>query len=207
LAPRFLASAFVSGPAFIILLLQVIRRGTPFHIGDAPIRTLVQIIRVAMSINLIMLISELFTIFYTGGGHSDAAKYLFFGAHGKHELVPWIWTSLTGSIVGFLLFLSPAVLRRLWMLDLACITCFVGIWIEKGMGLIIPGFVPSTLHEVVEYAPSLTEWKITAGIWAFGLLVLTVILKVAIAVFSNEMKVTERWEQEGSPALVEGASA
>lgn len=73
------------------------------------------------------------------------------------------------------------------VLALACIICFVGIWIEKGMGLIIPGFVPSTLHEVVEYAPSQIEWKITAGIWAFGLLLLTIILKIAIAVFSNEM--------------------
>ena len=65
--------------------------------------------------------------------------------------------------------------------------CVVGIWIEKGMGLIIPGFIPSTLHEVVEYSPSLTEWKITAGIWAFGLLILTVILKVAVAVFTNRL--------------------
>ncbi|CAN5141616.1 hypothetical protein BH11PLA2_BH11PLA2_33010 [soil metagenome] len=63
----------------------------------------------------------------------------------------------------------------------------VGIWIEKGMGLIIPGFIPSTLHEVVEYMPSLTEWKVTAGIWALGLLLLTVMLKVCVAVFTNKM--------------------
>lgn len=63
----------------------------------------------------------------------------------------------------------------------------IGIWIEKGMGLIIPGFIPSTLHEVVEYTPGLTEWKITAGIWAFGLLILTAMLKVAVAVFTDQM--------------------
>jgi molybdopterin-containing oxidoreductase family membrane subunit len=134
-----------------------------------------------------MLGSELFTVFYTGGGHVAAASYLYFGDHGKNALVPWIWTSLALNLVGFLLFLSPGVEKRWWALDLACVACFVGIWIEKGMGLIIPGFVPSTLHEVVEYAPSLTEWKITAGIWAFGLLLFTVILKVAIAVFTGEM--------------------
>ena len=76
------------------------------------------------------------------------------------------------------------------MLDLGCVCCFVGIWIEKGMRLIIPGFIPSTLHELVEYAPTLTEWKITAGIWAFVLLVFTVGLKVAIAVFTNQMTLT-----------------
>jgi Ni/Fe-hydrogenase subunit HybB-like protein len=187
LAPRFLASAFVSGPCFIILLLLLVRKVSQFHVGDKPIHTLVQIIRVSMCINLLMLASELFTIFYTGGGHAAAGQYLFFGAHGKYGLVPWIWTSLACSVVGCLLFLSPVVMKSTKVLALACIICFVGIWIEKGMGLIIPGFVPSTLHEVVEYAPSLIEWKITAGIWAFGLMLLTVILKIAIAVFSNQM--------------------
>lgn len=194
LAPRFLASAFVSGPCFIILLLQLIRVTSRFHIGDGPIRTLVQIIRVAICINLLMLASELFTIFYTGGGHAAAGQYLFFGSHGKNGLVPWIWTSLVLSIMGCLLFLSPAVLKKGWLLTLACIICFVAIWIEKGMGLIIPGFIPSTLHEVVEYVPSLTEWKITVGIWAFGMLILTVILKIAIAVFNSEMKLNDKQE-------------
>ncbi|HQR05526.1 MAG TPA: polysulfide reductase NrfD [Gemmatales bacterium] len=188
LAPRFLASAFVSGPCFIILLLQLIRATSRFNIGEAPIRTLIQIIRVAICINLLMTVSELFTLFYTGGGHAAAGQYLFFGSHGKTGLVPWIWTSLILSILGCLLFLSPGVMKKGWLLTLACIICFVAIWIEKGMGLIIPGFIPSTLHEVVEYVPSLTEWKITVGIWAFGMVVLTVILKIAIAVFNNEMK-------------------
>lgn len=185
LAPRFLASAFVSGPAFLILSLHVIRRVSTFHVGGGAIHTLVQIIRVSMCINLLMLVSELFTIFYTGGGHVAAARYLYFGEHGHNALVGWIWTSLALNALGCVLFLSPAAVRRTWLLNLACVCCFVGIWIEKGMGLIIPGFVPSTLHEVIEYTPTLTEWKITAGIWAFGLLVFTVILKVAIAVFSS----------------------
>ena len=71
----------------------------------------------------------------------------------------------------------------------ACVTAFSGVWIEKGMGLIIPGFVPSTLHEVVEYSPSLTEWKISAGIYAAGLMVLIVLLKIALPVFSGEVSV------------------
>ncbi len=67
----------------------------------------------------------------------------------------------------------------------ACVLCIVGIWIEKGMGLVIPGFIPSTLHEIVEYAPSATEWKVTAGIWAFGILVLTVLVKLIAAVCAS----------------------
>ena len=55
------------------------------------------------------------------------------------------------------------------------------------MGLIIPGFIPSTLHEIVEYSPSLVEWKVTAGVWAFGLMALTVMLKVVYTVFAGKM--------------------
>lgn len=187
LAPRFLASAFVSGPAFILLVLRVVRVGTDLPVAPGPARLLVQIIRVAAAVNLLMLGSELFTLFYTGGSHLASARYLFFGDHGKNGLVPWIWSAVALNVVGTLLFYTPAALERGWTRVAACGMVIVGIWIEKGMGLIVPGFIPSTLHEVVEYAPSVTEWKVTAGIWAFGLLLLTAMLKVTVAVFTNKM--------------------
>ncbi len=187
LAPRFLASAFVSGPAFIILVMRVIRMTTRYDGHPGPANTLIQIIRVAMVANLIMLGSEVFTIFYTGGAHKGAGEYLYFGSHGHNGLVPWIWTSIACNLLGALLFFMPAALERGSLRIIACLLCIVGIWIEKGMGLIIPGFIPSTLHEIVEYSPSLVEWKVTAGIWAMGLLILTVILKLVVSVFSGQM--------------------
>ena len=53
-----------------------------------------------------------------------------------------------------ILFLQPGVNRRPVILNIACLLAFVGLWIEKGMGMIIPAFVPSTLHEIVEYRHS-----------------------------------------------------
>jgi Ni/Fe-hydrogenase subunit HybB-like protein len=100
--------------------------------------------------------------------------------------VPWMWASILLTVVAALLLLCPKVTEHIWMLDLACVLAFAGIWIEKGMGLIIPGFIPSTLHELVEYFPTAAEWKITAGIWAFGLLVYTLLLKIALPVFTGE---------------------
>lgn len=188
LAPRFLTSAFVAGPAFIIVVLQIIRRMTDMNIGEGSIRTLVGIVRITILINLIMLVSEIFTSFYTGGSHGVSAKYLFFGHHGRSGLVPWIWTSVAFSVGAAVLLLRPRVHEHLWTLDIACALAFAAVWIEKGMGLIIPGFIPSTLHEWVEYFPSATEWKVTAGIWAGGLMVYTLLLKVAIPVFSGQAK-------------------
>lgn len=192
LAPRFLASAFVSGPAFILLIMRVVRVGSDLPMQPGPARLLVQIIRVAAVINLLMLISELFTLFYAGGSHLASARYLFFGDHGHYGLVPWIWTAIVMNLLGTILFFTPAALRRSNTRVIACVLVIVGIWIEKGMGLIIPGFIPSTLHEIVEYSPSLTEWKVTAGIWGFGLLLLTVMLKLAVAVFTGEMRMAMR---------------
>jgi Ni/Fe-hydrogenase subunit HybB-like protein len=192
LAPRFIASAFVTGPAFVILLLQVVRRFTSFRVGDGPIQTLTRVMRVTVLLNLFMLGSELFTAFYTGGGHAVAAKYLFFGAHGHHALVPWIWSAVALNVTSALLVHLPQARKHTTVLNAACVCAFAGVWIEKGMGLIIPGFVPSTLHELVEYVPTLAEWKITAGIWAFGLMVLTVALKVALPVLTGETRLEKK---------------
>jgi len=182
LAPRFLASAFVSGPAFIIVTMVLMKRLTSVQGLDQPIATLTKIIRVTILINLLMVASELFTEFYTGGAHVSAAKYLFFGLHGKTALVPWTWTAIVLNVTAAGLFLWRGILSTKFrgLLVAACAMAFVGAWIEKGMGLIIPGFVPSTLHEIVEYVPSQLEWKVSVGIWAFGLMVFTIAIKTAL---------------------------
>lgn len=191
LAPRFIITAFVCGPAFVIVLLQLVRRFASFAVGPGPIQTLHQILKVTILANLFMFGSEVFTSFYAGGAHAGAMRYLLFGAHGKTTLVPWIWTAIALNVASGLIVLYPRSGRDLRLLTTGCVFAFVGVWIEKGMGLIVPGFVPSTLHEVIEYAPSLSEWKITAGVWAFGLLVLTVGVKVALQVLTGQMSVVE----------------
>lgn len=188
LAPRFIVSAFVSGPAFIILALQVIRRFGKVPIGDSAILTLVKILRVTLLINLFLVVAEVFTEFYSGGSHTASATYLFFGLHGHDALVPWIWTAvgLNVGAAGLLLWRRPG--KTLGHIDAACVMTFVAIWIEKGMGLVVPGFVPSTLHEMVEYVPNELEWRVVVGIWALGLMVFTLGIKIAIEVFTGRMR-------------------
>jgi molybdopterin-containing oxidoreductase family membrane subunit len=188
LAPRFIASAFVTGPAFLILSLHLIAGLTSFKVPQGAIRTLASILRVTCLLNLFMVGAEAFTQFYTGGTHAASARYLFFGTHGHGALVPWIWTALALNASAAVLLLSSSSRTSPRALDLACTLTFVGIWIEKGMGLIIPAFVPSTLHEIVEYVPSLTEWKLTAGIWAFGLGLYTVAVKITIQMLTGRSR-------------------
>lgn len=187
LAPRFLASAFVAGPAFIVVTLHILRRLTDLPIAGAAIETLLKIMRVTLLINFVMVVSELFTELYSGSAHTASAHYLFFGLHGKHGLVPWIWSAIAMNVCAGCLLLTPRWMGKTWAVITACALCFVGAWIEKGMGLIVPGFIPSTLHEIVEYSPSLTEWKVTAGIWAFGLLAYTAMLKAAVPILRGRL--------------------
>jgi Ni/Fe-hydrogenase subunit HybB-like protein len=188
LAPRFIASAFVTGPAFIVLALQALRRLTDFHVGDKPIATLVRVLRVTVLLNLFLVGAEVFTELYADTAHSAAARYLYFGLHGHNALVPWIWSAIALNVTGAALFLSSSTRTHLWRVDVGCVLVLAGVWIEKGIGLIVPGFVPSTLHELVEYLPNELEWKVTVGIWALGLMVFTIGLKLAVAVLSGRMQ-------------------
>jgi molybdopterin-containing oxidoreductase family membrane subunit len=188
LAPRFLASAFVAGPAFVIISLQILRRMTRFPVGQGALELLMQILRVSAIVNLFMLGSELFTEFYTGGSHTASARYLWFGLHGHSGLVPWIWTALALNLGAVLLLLRANTGDRIRWLNLACCMTFFGVWIEKGMGLIVAGFIPSTLHELVEYQPSIIEWRVMMGIWALGLMIFTLGLKLMAAVNIGEIR-------------------
>ncbi len=182
LGPRFLASAFAAGPAFMILLLQFIRANSPYAIRDETIAKLAMITTVAAQINLIMLGSELFKEFYRHTHHSQSAYYLFFGLDGHHALRPWIWTAIILNITATgILTLHRLRNSRFWLRP-ACLMLFVAIWIEKGFGLVIPGFIPSPLGEIVEYTPTWIEMVVTLGIWAMGLFVLTVLIRVAIPI-------------------------
>jgi molybdopterin-containing oxidoreductase family membrane subunit len=182
LGPRFLASAFTAGPAFVIVLLWFIRRETKYDIADRAFTKLALITTVAAQINLVMLVSELFYKFYSPTHHGINARYLFFGLGEHHALVPWIWMAIALNVLATVaLMIHPLRRNPRWLMP-ACAILFVSIWIEKGIGLVVPGFVPSPLGEIVEYTPTWIELCVTAGVWALGLFVLTVLVRVALPI-------------------------
>ena len=184
--PRFLASAFTAGPALIILALQVIRRVTAYRITDKALFTLRGIVQVSMLINVFLLLNEVFKEFYSKSKNITSSTYLFFGLDGHHALVPWIWTAVTFNLIAMFLLILPLT-RSLKYLNIACVLAIVGIWIEKGMGLVVPGFIPTPLGELVEYSPSLNETLICIGIWAFGFLAYTVFLRMSVPILQGRL--------------------
>lgn len=195
IAPRFLASAFAAGPAFLILTLQVIRAVTDYRISDRALLTLRNIVTIAMTINMFLLGCEVFTEFYTDSAHVASAKYLFAGLGPHRALVPWIWSAVGLNLVALLLLYLP-VSRGLQFLNGACVMLIIGVWIEKGMGLIVPAFVPTPLGEIVEYTPTLNESLVSLGVWAFGLLVYTILVRVTVPVLSGRLAVDLEYDPD-----------
>jgi Ni/Fe-hydrogenase subunit HybB-like protein len=188
LGPRFLASAFTAGPAFMILLLWFVRRNTAYPIAEGALSKLAMITTVAAQINLVMLLSELFYEFYWPTHHGIHAVYLYFGLDGHHALVPFIWTAISLNILATAALMTHSVRRNLRLLMPTCAVLFFAIWVEKGLGLVIPGFIPSPLGEIVEYTPTLVELGVTIGIWAMGMFVLTVLVRVAVPIELGEVR-------------------
>ena len=182
MGPRFLASAFAAGPALITVVLVIIHTTTTFKIETQIFNKLRRIIVVSAIINLIMLFSEIFKEFYLPTHHSLPAIYLYFGLKGHNSLVPWIWTAIGMNLLGTLTLAINPGQNNPRVLFPASILLFFGIWIEKGMGLIVPGLVPSPMGEVVDYAPSWVEVGVTLGILALGVFVVTVLLRPALMI-------------------------
>jgi Ni/Fe-hydrogenase subunit HybB-like protein len=181
MTPRFLATAFAAGPALLLIVCFILRRYTKFDVGEEPIRKLAIIITYAMLANVFFLGLELFTAMYSNiPEHMAHFRYLYLGIDGANNLVPWMWLSLVMAIVALVLLLVPRWRNNLQVLPWACLLVFLSIWIDKGMGLIVAGFVPSVLGKVAEYTPTVPELMITLAVWALGMFILSVLLKVVL---------------------------
>lgn len=198
LAPRFIASAFCSGPAVLTILLQILKRTTRLKIQDAAIWKVAELMAYAMAANLFLTGVEAFKEFYAGGEHAVHTLFYYVGLHGHNGLVPYAWLAIGCDVAAFLLLLIPATRKRTLTLNLGCVLIYAGTYVEKGIGLLIPGFTPDSLGEIVEYTPSLSELQIAAGVFSLGFLIYTVMLKVAVPVMLGEFKFSPK--QAGAEA-------
>jgi molybdopterin-containing oxidoreductase family membrane subunit len=199
LAPRFLASAFCSGPAVLLILFQLLRRTTQLEIKNEAIWKIAELMAYAMFFNLFLLGAELFKEFYSATEHLVHSRYYWFGIGEHTALVPYAWASLAASVVAFLLFLIPKTRENWITLNLGCLLIWGGVYIEKGIGLVLPGMTPDTLGEIYDYTPTLNEWMVAMGVFCTGFLVFTLLVKIAVPIMMGEFQ--KHPNSEPAPAV------
>lgn len=183
LAPRFLASAFASGPSLLIILALILRRFTKFDAGEEAIKKLALIVAYAMCVNVFFVSVEVFTAIYSDmPHHTHAFQYMYVGLHGHDGLVPWMWTGAALTLICVTLLLIPRVRNDVSLLGPICLGVIAAIWIEKGVGMVVTGFVPNPLGRITDYAPSGVEIAVTVGVYAIGFLMLSMIYKIVVTV-------------------------
>ena len=209
LAPQFLASAFSSGPAILLVVLQVLRRFTRFEIRDEALWKIGELMAYAVFLNLFLHGAEAFKEYYSGTEHLLYTRYWFQGLDGHRTLVPYAWAAVSLNLLALVLLIRPATRRNVITLNIGCLATYAGCYIEKGMGLIIPGFTPSTLGEIYEYSPTWIEVRVAAGAFAVGFLVFTALLRVAVPILLGESRLesSERGPAGVSPPVLGAPTA
>lgn len=197
LAPRFLASAFASGPALLVILCLIVRKVSRFDPGEKAILNLAKVATYGMAINVFLILTELFTTFYSGiPEHTYHFKFLYFGMDGNTTMVPWMWASSLLAVLSLILLLVPKTRNNFKTLTIACIAVFVSVWIDKGFGMVVAGFTPSPLGTVTGYSPTFNELLISLGVYAIGALIITGLFKIAISIktqgYQKEQAIRER---------------
>lgn len=199
LAPKFLASAFCSGPAVLIILFQILKKTTTFEIKDEAIWKIAELMAYAMFINLFFFFAEVFKEVYSDTEHLVHLEYLFKGVGENRDIVIYGWASIIISFIAFLLFLIPATRKNPITLNIGAILIWLGVYIEKGTALLIPGFTPDSLGQIYIYRPSLVELKVSMGIFAIGFLIFTLITKIAIAIIFEDFNIETLRRKKPAP--------
>jgi molybdopterin-containing oxidoreductase family membrane subunit len=183
MAPRFLATAFASGPALLLLLVLLLRRVAAHDVGREAIGRLTMVMTYALAINLFFLLAELFTVFYAQlPDHLAHYRLLLGGDAGHGELSAVMWTSLVLTVAALALLVVGGGGAGDRVRAAAAAVAFVGLWLDKGLTIVVAGFLPSPLGHVARYVPTAAEVMVALGIWAVAALVVTVLFKVTLAV-------------------------
>jgi molybdopterin-containing oxidoreductase family membrane subunit len=183
MAPRFLAAAFASGPALLILLCFVLRRFGGFDAGKKAIDALATIVTYAFLTTIFFVVVELWTVFYSQvPDDMEHYRFLFVGLDGYNTIAHGMTVAVIAAAAALVLLINPRTRKKDSLLAAACVLVFLSLWIEKGLGLMVTGFTPSPLGHITRYIPTGPEVAIAIGIWAIGFLIITVLYKIFLSV-------------------------
>ncbi|MBF0273148.1 MAG: polysulfide reductase NrfD [Magnetococcales bacterium] len=183
LAPRFIVTALAAGSGWMILTLVILRHVAGLVVADPVWTLLARVMASVLLINLIFLASEFFVAFHRPSGHSLFMQSLWSGQGDTPFHGLWMkgaWALQVCATVGSLWALWRGVTHG-WLVCAALLTV-AGIWMEKGVGLIVGGFLPTPLGEWASYHPTWIEYRVTLAIMAMVLFLFSLLVRIILAV-------------------------
>jgi molybdopterin-containing oxidoreductase family membrane subunit len=188
LAPIFIASAIVSGTAFITLIALVLHRYQGMEFPEATWRWLTGLLAVGIAVDLFFVACDYITIIWGNVPRERAALDVILPGGSWQWL---FWTEwIVGGLVPFLLLVIPSLRRRFGAIGLASVLVMIGVYAYRvelvGAGLVRPliqlppgisigtqAAGASNFQFQGSYIPTWVEYTITVGILALLILLVS----------------------------------
>ena len=183
LPAKFLAGAFATGPALIILICFILNKLTGFDAGKTAIDRLATTVAYAYTATIFMVICEFFTAFYSNvPSHKAALQYLFAGYHGHNQFVPLMMVFLVLVVITLVIMIPRQTRTNYKLLGFGCAAAFLSMYIEKGLTFVIGGLSETPFGTIAEYHVTVPEVLIIVGIFALGFLIASILFKLVVVV-------------------------
>lgn len=194
LTPLFISSAFVSGIALVIFTAILASRFTKIEVEPTLLSDLGKILAILIPIDLFLLLTETVTVWYAEiPSHVETTSLLLTGPYST-----LFWSEVVvGAFVPFLILAYPRTRKSISVLAIASVLVMVGVFVKK-FNLVVPGLSLQTLgilggsplgELMGTYSPTWVEWAIVAGLYALGMFLFTVSMKLLPLGMSTEKKV------------------
>ncbi len=190
LAPRYVATAFASGPALLLLVLLAAERTVRgFRVDWDVYRKTIFVTTGALIVGLYFTLSEVQELlWYTTEPFKKAQlEVLLLGrATPWLSLLFWLWVSL--GIAAVILALIPSVRSTRGGVAFIALLTVIAVIGEKTLTIVLPSYIPDSLGQIRPYTPTPVEIVVTIGIHAIGFLIYAILAKPAIRAIMTHYK-------------------
>lgn len=193
LAPRFIATAFASGPALLLLLVYLLEKTTGwFKVDMSVYRKTLNVIVIALATGLFFTLAEFHEVFwYTSEPlkQEQMAATLLGGSIPILTTLFWLWLSL--GVAATLLGMVPRVRASKAGIAFVALVTFTAVFAEKTLATILPGFVVNPLGLEATYEITPIEVFVSIGIHSAVLILFAVLVRSYLVTLRSRMGVVQ----------------
>lgn len=179
LAPRFIATAFASGPALLLLLVYILEKTTSWLKVDFSVyRRTLNVIVISLATGLFFTPAEFHeALWYTTEPlkRGQLLATLLGGGIPLLTTLFWLWLSL--GVAAAILGMLPPVRSSKAGIAFTALVTFIAVFSEKTLATILPGFVVNPLGLQASYNITPLEVFVSIGIHATVFILFAILVR------------------------------